>query len=70
MYTAYNVLLSFSYFSPIKVWQFNFVVLVEKSFISEFSAINLNSKEKCHKKTKTKTKVSKLSVYFSSLSQR
>ena len=43
MCTAYNVLLSFSCFSPIKVWQ---IQVVEKSFMSEFSAINRNSKEK------------------------
>ena len=56
MFTAYNLLLSFSYFSPIKVWQFNFVVLVEKSFMSEFSVINHNSKEKMPQKDKNKNK--------------
>ena len=43
-------------FHPQKCGKFNFVVLVEKSFMSEFSAINLNSKEKMPQKDKNKNK--------------
>ena len=41
-------------FHPSKCGKFNFVVLVEKSFMSEFSAINLNCKEKMPQKDKNK----------------
>ena len=43
-------------FHPQKCGKFNFVVLVEKSFMSEFSAINLNCKEKMPQKDKNKSK--------------
>ena len=43
-------------FHTSKCGKFSFVVLVEKSFMSEFSAINLNSKEKMPQKDKTKNK--------------
>ena len=46
-------------FHTSKCGKFSFVVLVEKSFMSEFSAINLNSKEKMQQKDKTKNKSEK-----------